>query len=356
MSWCLQEIIFHLIEGSSVKQLSSNRGIFIWLIAIHQKKRNFLNWLFICKIDWTPPLLYRWHGDNCLSLKNCSDVSIAHRQKSFPNHMFMYVAHCEVSAIRHAEDMAVQIPSHHSIKTGPIQTLASDKCLPFVCKEDPMMSWLPRQYTRISGLFLMHGWNRIPGCEETFHHNSHDHFSLMSSSKFSRISLTFLQMPPTTTSQREDWCLRRIELLWICTSVCPSKCLCVPASPPPACAQTACLQPCLSFCPLQQTPAETENQSLLQSPIICNPKGTQIHTMWPKNRQTSLLTPNLRGDMSWISYCKNFTVTVKSNNIKVHLYWWCHLTKSVTLWASLLCYLRLHKTNGKDNKSLFKSN
>ena len=116
--------------------------------------------------------------------------------------MFMYVAHCEVSAIRHAEDMAVQIPSRHSIKTGPIQTLASDKCLPFVCKEDPMMSWLPRQYTRISGLFLMHGWNQIPGCEETFHHNSHDHFSLMSSSKFSRISLTFLQMPPTTTSQR----------------------------------------------------------------------------------------------------------------------------------------------------------
>lgn len=41
MSWCLQEIIFHLIEGSSVKQLSSNRGIFIWLIAIHQKKETF---------------------------------------------------------------------------------------------------------------------------------------------------------------------------------------------------------------------------------------------------------------------------------------------------------------------------
>lgn len=38
--------------------------------------------------------------------------------------MFVCVAHCAVSAIRHAENMAAQIPSRQSVKTEPIQILA----------------------------------------------------------------------------------------------------------------------------------------------------------------------------------------------------------------------------------------
>lgn len=68
--------------------------------------------------------------------------------------------------------------------------------------------------------------------------------------------------------------------LYVCVYVLQNVFVFLP--PSPGGVQTVSLQPRLSFCPLQQTPAETENQSLLQSPIICNPRGTQIHTTWPK--------------------------------------------------------------------------
>lgn len=148
--------------------------------------------------------------------------------------MFPCVAHCGVSAIRHAGNMAAQIPSRHSVKTKPIQTLASDKCLLFVCKEDPMMSWLPRQYTRISGLFLMHGWNHIQGWQEAFHHNNPPMPRSFHTDVFLQIFQNFINVPADAfpPTAREEWRLWRIELLWIRTSVCPSKCLCVPAPLP----------------------------------------------------------------------------------------------------------------------------
>lgn len=59
------------------------------------------------------------------------------------------------------------------------------------------------------------------------------------SPKFLRMSLTYWNdadayntPPPKLVTEREEWSLWRTKLLWICTSVCPSKCLCVPCPPP----------------------------------------------------------------------------------------------------------------------------
>lgn len=186
------------------------------------------------------------------------------------------------------------------------------------------------------GLFLLHGWNHIQGRKEAFTWNHH-HFRPMFYSKFARISSTFLQMLfPPSHSERSEASEQLSYYGSVLVFVLQNVFVSLPLSP--GCAQTASLQPCLSFCPLQQTPAETENQSLLQSPIIWNPRGTQIHTTWPKKekKRTSLSIPNLCGDVAWISYHRNFTVTVSR-------YTYCTgdvIWQTGTLWAYLLCYLR----------------
>lgn len=121
-----------------------------------------------------------------------------HRQRSCPNHMLLCVVHWAASAIRHAGNMAAQTASRYPVKAEPIQTVASDKCLPFVLKEDPMMSWLPRQYTRISGLFLMHGWNHIQGRKEAFHHKNLPKPRSFHADVFFQIFRNFINVPPNS--------------------------------------------------------------------------------------------------------------------------------------------------------------
>lgn len=89
-----------------------------------------------------------------------------------------------------------------------------------------------RQYTRISGLFLMHGWNHIWGRKEAFHHNILQKPHSFHTDVLSQICQNFISIPADAFSPvRGEWSWR-IKLLWIRTSVCPSKCLCVPAPLP----------------------------------------------------------------------------------------------------------------------------
>lgn len=233
-----------------------------------------------------------------------------HRQKPSPNHMHVRVWPTVQFQPWHAENTAAHTPSRSSVKTEPIQTLASDKCLPFVRKEDPMMSWLPRQNARISGLFLMHGWNHIQGWKEAFHYKNLPKLRSFHTDVFLQIFQNFINAPPPLQLERSD---ASEELSYYgSVRVCVLQNVFVPLPPSPGCAQTASLQPCLSFCPLQQTPTETENQSLLQSPIICNPQGTLIHTTWPKK------TTNVSFDTKPLRWCGlNFvSQTFHSNSRK----------------------------------------
>lgn len=162
-------------------------------------------------------------------------------------------------------------------QTEPVQTLASNKCLLFVCKEDPMVSsWIHNNKWLIFNAWLKPHLETKRG------------LSSQKSAKATIISHGCLQpnLLESSASLQMLWSEAPEESSYYgSVQVCVLQNVFVSLPPSPGCAQTASLQLCLSFCPLQQTPAETENQSLLQSPIICNPQGTQIHTTWPKKNR-----------------------------------------------------------------------
>lgn len=127
----------------------------------------------------------------------------------------------------------------------------------------------------------MHGWNQIER-ERILSFEKKSGTNNLTSSESAAVSLAYALSPPRRSERRA-----KPEELSYYRSIraCVLQNVFVSLPPSRGCAQTASLQPCLSFCPLQQTPAETEKQSLLQSPIICNPPGTQNHTTWPKKAE-----------------------------------------------------------------------
>lgn len=174
--------------------------------------------------------------------------------------------------------MAARIPRLHTAGTEVV-----DKCFLSVhTRIPPCLLIKPVSKKKNKWLIFyawldpQRGWKSEPFHEDVF-------FCLFQNviSRYPNIAPRAPTRPKLLTA-RKKWSVW-IKLLWICTSMCPSKCLlCTPHTD---CAQTESLQLCLSFCPPKQTPAETQNQSLLQSAIIWNPQGALNPTSCPKKHR-----------------------------------------------------------------------
>lgn len=137
------------------------------------------------------------------------------------NHIFPLVTltHCLVSAIRHAEEIAVKIPSCHAVKKELLKTLFF---FFFVCKgsNDVLLS----RTIHNNKWIIFHVWLKPQegiGKGLRPEKSTRAKVTLMSSSKIFRTSLIFYNMPPTLphlklVNTREEGCFWQIKLL--CTS------------------------------------------------------------------------------------------------------------------------------------------